>query len=210
MFRVKVPFFWFSIPENLHVEARPNCIQFYEEFSKELTQERYQRIFGTILLSGLAMFFFAEWQSGMANSTTSSIFGHLRLIPMGLFLGLAIMINLRRRVKHIVFDFNENKVKLKPVTLSFIGSKSAKMASPFKLKIKKKTREIKRSDDYGASWTKYHEGYEIMVRLEKRGYDSIMFLETDDIKRDYGELIGKLAAVAGIDDPLLEIEENES
>lgn len=129
---------------------------------------------------------------------------------MGLFLGLAIMINLGRRTKLVVFDFNENKVKLKPVTVSFIGSKSAKMASPFKLKIKKKTREIKRSDDYGAIQTNYHEGYEIMVRLHKRGYDSIMFLETDDIKEDYGELIGKLAAVAGIDDPLLEIEENES
>ena len=207
MFRVKVPFFWFSIPENLHVEARPNYIEFYEEFNKELTEDRYQRIFAKVLFSGLAIFFFAEWQHGMANYTTQPMFGGLGLIPVGLFLGLAILFNLRRRIKLIVFDFNENKVKLKPVTLSFIGSKSARMASPFKLKIKKKTREIQRSGEH-SSWTTYHEGYEIMVRLHKRGYDSIMFLETDDIKRDYGELIGKLAAVAGIDNPLLEIEEN--
>lgn len=208
MFRVKVPFFWFSIPENLHVEARPNYIEFYEKLNKEPTQDKFQRILGTVILSGLAMYFFAEWQHGMANSTTPPMFANLKLIPMGLFLGLAIMINLGRRTKLVVFDFNENKVKLKPVTVSFIGSKSAKMASPFKLKIKKKTREIKRSDDYGAIRTNYHEGYEIMVRLHKRGYDSIMFLETDDIKEDYGELIGKLAAVAGIDDPLPDIEEN--
>lgn len=208
MFRVKVPFFWFSIPENLHVEARPNYIEFYEEFNKETTEDKFLRIGGTIIFSVLAIYLFAEWQHGITNSTTPPMFGHLRLIPMGLFLGLAIMLNLRRRIKLIVFDFDENKVKLKPVTLSFIGSKSAKMASPFKLEIKKKTREIKRSDDYGASWTNYHEGYEIMVRLHKRGYDSIMFLETDDIKRDYGELIGKLAAVAGIENPLLEIDES--
>lgn len=70
MFRVKVPFFWFSIPENLHVEARPNYIEFYEKLNKEPTQDKFQRILGTVILSGLAMYFFAEWQHGMANSTT--------------------------------------------------------------------------------------------------------------------------------------------
>ena len=38
--------------------------------------------------------------------------------------------------------------------------------------------------------------------------DSDGVRETDDIKQDYGELIGKLAAVAGIDDPLLEMTES--
>ena len=47
-----------------------------------------------------------------------------------------------------------------------------------------------------------------MIKLEKRGHESIMFLETDDIKQDYGELIGKLATVAGINNPLFEMTES--
>lgn len=197
MFRVRVPFLWFSVPENLRVEARPNYIEFYEEFGEELAENKLARIGATMFFSVLIVIY--------SNDALSPV--DLGFIPVVIFLAIAILINLPRRIKLIVFDFSENKVKLKPVTFSFIGSKSAKMSSPFKCKIKKKTTERKHNGEH-SSWTTYHEGYEIMVRLEKRGYDSIMFLETDDIRRDYGELIGKLAAVAGIDDPLLEIEEN--
>ena len=205
MFGVKVPFYWFSVPENLRIEARPDYIEFYEKFSKETTENRIQRIGATIVFSLLAVYFFVEWQQRKANSVTPPMFGDLGFIPVGIFLSIAILLNLRRRIKLIVFDFSEYKVKLKPVRFSFIGSKSASMSCPFNLIIKKKTRVRHRSDENG-SWTTYYEGYEIMVKLEKRGHDSIMFLETDDIKQDYGELIGKLAAVAGIDDPLLEME----
>ena len=47
-----------------------------------------------------------------------------------------------------------------------------------------------------------------MVNLEKLGYQSVMFLETDNLKEDYGDLISRLVTFAGIDDPLLEIDEN--
>lgn len=197
MFRVRVPFFWFSVPENLRVEARPNYIEFYEELGEELIENKFARIVPTIFLSVLIVIYSSDAISPVG----------LSFVPVLTFLAIVILLNLPRRIKLIVFDFSENKVKLKPVTFSFIGSKSAKMSSPFKCMIKKKTIERKHNGEH-SSWTTYHEGYEILVRLEKRGYDSIMFLETDDIRRDYGELIGKLAAVAGIDDPLLEIAEN--
>jgi len=207
MFGVKVPFFWFSVPENLRIEARPNYISFYEEFGKETTENkvtRYVLTIGMVLLIGKLV------NDGLQYKNSDSvvpILGDMTFVPVLFILFILIGFNLRRRIKPIVFDFNENKVKLKPVTLSFIGSKSATMSSPFNLMIKRKTRERQHSGEDG-SWTTFHEGYEIMVKLEKRGHESIMFLETDDIKQDYGELIGKLAAVAGIDDPLLEMTES--
>jgi len=207
MFGVKVPFFWFSVPENLRIEARPNYISFYEEFGKETTENkvtRYLLTFGMVLLIGKLV------NDGLQYKNSDSVVlipGDMTFVPVLFILFILIGFNLRRRIKPIVFDFNENKVKHKPVTLSFIGSKSATMSSPFNLMIKRKTRERQHSGEDG-SWTTFHEGYEIMVKLEKRGHESIMFLETDDIKRDYGELIGKLAAVAGIDDPLLEMTES--
>ena len=207
MFGVKVPFFWFSVPENLRIEARPNYISFYEEFGKETTENkvtRYVLTIGMVLLIGKLV------NDGLQYKNSDSvvpILGDMTFVPVLFILFILIGFNLRRRIKPIVFDFNENKVKHKPVTLSFIGSKSATMSSPFNLMIKRKTRERQHSGEDG-SWTTFHEGYEIMVKLEKRGHESIMFLETDDIKQDYGELIGKLAAVAGIDDPLLEMTES--
>ena len=76
------------------------------------------------------------------------------------------------------------------------------------MKIRRNTREKQHTDNDGGRWTTYHEGYEVMVNLEKLGYQSVMFLETDNLKQDYGDLISRLVTFAGIDDPLLEIDEN--
>ena len=43
-----------------------------------------------------------------------------------------------------------------------------------------------------------------MLNLEKSGKQSVMFLETKNLNQDYGDLISKLASVAGIEDPLME------
>ena len=129
-----------------------------------------------------------------------------------ILLFLLIGTNLRRRIKLITFDFNKNKVKLEPIKFSFIGTKTATISPPFNVKIRRNTREKQHTssdgDGYAERWTTYHEGYEVMVNLEKLGYQSVMFLETDNLKQDYGDLISRLVTFAGIDDPLLEIDEN--
>ena len=207
MFGIKIPFSWFSVPENLRIEAKPNCISFYQEFDKETTENkiiRYVFTIGMVLLIGKLVNDGLQYKN---SDPVVPILGDINFIAAFFILFIVIGFNLRRRIKPIVFDFNENKVKHKPMIFSFVGAKSAAMSSPFNVIIKRNTRERQHRGEFG-SWTTIHEGYEIMVKLEKRGHESIMFLETDDIKEDYGELIGKLAAVAGIDNPLLELTES--
>ena len=207
MFGKKVPFFWFNVPENLRIEAKTNYISFYQEFEKETTGNKIIRY---VLTIGMVLFIGKLVNDGLQYKNSASalpIPGEITFIPAFILLFFVISLNIRRRIKLIVFDFNENNVKHKPMTLSFIGTRSAAISSPFNVIIKKNTRERQHSGEDG-SWTSFHEGYEIMIKLEKRGHESIMFLETDDIKQDYGELIGKLATVAGIDNPLFEMTES--
>ena len=110
-------------------------------------------------------------------------------------------------MKLLIFDFNNNQVKLQPKTFSFIGTKSAKFSLPFSITLEPNTREkqISYGDEHSRSVvTTYHKGYEIMLNLEKSGKQSVMFLETKNLNQDYGDLISKLASVAGIEDPLME------
>jgi len=133
----------------------------------------------------------------------------LPLMPASILLVILIMLNMKRRITQLIFDFNINQVKLQPKTFSFFGTKSAPLSSPFSMTLEPKTREITKTvggDEYSAPSvvTTYHKGYEMMVNLGKRYKQCIMFLETDNLKQDYGDLIRKLASVAGIEDPLLE------
>ena len=163
---------------------------------------------------GLIVLIIKFVNDGLQYNDSDSVYpfaGELMFLPALIFLFLLIGFNMRRRIKLITFDLNENVIKLEPIKFSFIGTKSVTISSPLNLMIKKNTREKLHSggDEFSSSsWTTYHEGYEIMVNLEKWGYQSVMFLETDDLEQDYGDLISRLVTFAGIDDPLLGIEEN--
>lgn len=210
MSRGKVPFQWLDLPENLRFETEPHLLAVHQEFIKPTTRENITRYGGTILFLAIAVKFVVEAVRYEASGLSALLPPAFLLLPMlsaSLFVWLAIMLNLRRRLKRLIFDFNSGTVKLQARTLSFVGSRSAAFSTPFSVMVKPNTREKKHTsgDEYSShSWTTSHEGYEVMVPLEKRGHQSILFLETDDLKRDYGEFFGALARVAGIDDPLLE------
>ena len=212
IFGKNIPFFWFSIPENLRIITEPGHLSFHEEFSKPSAKDKITRY---ALSIGLIVLIVKLVNDGLQYNDSDSLLpfvGQLPFIPASLLLFLLIGTNLRRRVKLITFDFNKNEVKLVPMKFSFLGTKSATISSPFNVKIQRKTREKQHTssdgDGYGDRWTTYHEGYEVMVNLEKLGYQSVMFLETDNLKQDYGDLINKFVTFAGIDDPLLGIDEN--
>lgn len=211
IFGKKAPFFWFSIPENLRIITEPGHLSFYEEFRKPSTKDK---LIGYAFSIGLIVLIVKLVSDGLQYNDSDSLLpfvGQLPFIPATVLLFVLIGINLRRRIKLITFDFNKNKVKLEPIKFSFIGTKTATISPPFNVKIQRNTREKQRTsgDEYSShSWTTYHEGYEVMVNLEKLGYQSVMFLETDNLKEDYGDLISRLVTFAGIDDPLLEIDEN--
>jgi len=212
IFGKKAPFFWFSIPENLRIIAEPGHLSFHEEFRKESTKDKIIRYAFSIGLIVLIVKFVSDGLQYNDSDSLLPFVGQLPFIPASLLLFLLIGTNLRRRVKRITFDFNKNEVKLEPMKFSFLGTKSATISSPFNVNIQRNTREKQHTssdgDGYGDRWTTYHEGYEVMVNLEKLGYQSVMFLETDNLKQDYGDLINKFVTFAGIDDPLLGIVEN--
>ena len=212
IFGKKAPFFWFSIPENLRIIAEPGHLSFHEEFRKESTKDKIIRYAFSIGLIVLIVKFVSDGLQYNDSDSLLPFVGQLPFIPASLLLFLLIGTNLRRRVKRITFDFNKNEVKLEPMKFSFLGTKSATISSPFNVNIQRNTREKQHTssdgDGYGDRWTTYHEGYEVMVNLEKLGYQSVMFLETDNLKQDYGDLINKFVTIAGIDDPLLGIDEN--
>ena len=207
----KAPFFWFSIPENFRIITEPSHVSFYEEFSKPSTKDKIIRSAFSI---GLIVLIVKLVSDGLQYNDSDSLLpfvGQLPFIQATVLLFFLIGTNLRKRVKLITFDFNKNEVKLEPMKFSFIGTKSATISSPFNVMIKRNTRDktIVHSDEYSATeHTTSHEGYEVMVNLEKLGYQSVMFLETDNLKQDYGDLINKFVTFAGIDDPLLGIDEN--
>lgn len=208
IFGKKAPFFWFSIPENLRIITEPGHLSFYEEFRKPSTQDKIIRYAGSIGLIVLIVKLVSDGLQYKDSDPLLPFVGQLPFIPATILLFLLIGTNLRRRIKLITFDFNKNKVKLEPIKFSFIGTKTATISPPFNVKIRRNTREKQHTDNDGGRWTTYHEGYEVMVNLEKLGYQSVMFLETDNLKQDYGDLISRLVTFAGIDDPLLEIDEN--
>jgi hypothetical protein len=211
IFGKKAPFFWFSIPENLRIIAEPGHLSFHEEFRKESTKDKIIRYAFSIGLIVLIVKFVSDGLQYNDSDSLLPFVGQLPFIPASLLLFLLIGTNLRRRVKRITFDFNKNEVKLEPMKFSFLGTKSATISSPFNVKIQRNTREKQHStgDEYSSSsWTTYHEGFEVMVNLEKLGYQSVMFLETDNLRQDYGDLISRLVTFTGIADPLLGIDEN--
>ena len=212
IFGKKAPFFWFSIPENLRIIAEPGHLSFHEEFRKESTKDKIIRYAFSIGLIVLIVKFVSDGLQYNDSDSLLPFVGQLPFIPASLLLFLLIGTNLRRRVKRITFDFNKNEVKLEPMKFSFLGTKSATISSPFNVNIQRNTREKQHTssdgDGYGDRWTTYHEGYEVMVNLEKLGYQSVMFLETDNLRQDYGDLISRLVTFTGIADPLLGIDEN--
>ena len=212
IFGKKAPFFWFSIPENLRIIAEPGHLSFHEEFRKESTKDKIIRYAFSIGLIVLIVKFVSDGLQYNDSDSLLPFVGQLPFIPASLLLFLLIGTNLRRRVKRITFDFNKNEVKLEPMKFSFLDTKSATISSPFNVNIQRNTREKQHTssdgDGYGDRWTTYHEGYEVMVNLEKLGYQSVMFLETDNLRQDYGDLISRLVTFTGIADPLLGIDEN--
>ena len=213
IFGKKAPFFWFSIPENLRIITEPGHLSFYEEFRKPSTQDKIIRYAGSIGLIVLIVKLVSDGlQYNDSDPLLPPLAGQLPFIPATILLFLLIGTNSRMRIKLITFDFNKNKVKLEPIKFSFIGTKTATISPPFNVKIRRNTREKQHAgsdgDGWESRWTTYHDGYEVMVNLEKLGYQSVMFLETDNLKQDYGDLISRLVTFAGIDDPLLEIDEN--
>ena len=196
----------------MRIITEPSHLSFYQEFIKPSTKDKIIRYAFAI---GLIVLIVKLVNDGLQYNDSDSLLpfvGQLPFIPATVLLFVLIWTNVRRRIKLITFDFNKNEVKLEPIKFSFIGTKTATISSPFSVKIQRNTREKQHSssdgDGYGESWTTYHEGYEIMINLEKLGYQSVMFLETDNLKEDYGDLISRLVTFAGIDDPLLEIDEN--
>lgn len=212
IFGKKAPFFWFSIPENLRIITDPGHLSFHEEFRKPSTKDKIIRYAFSIGLIVLIVKFVSDGLQYNDSDTFLPFVGQLSFLPASLLLFLLIGFNWRRRIKLITFDFNKNEVKLEPMKFSFLGTKSATISSPFNVKIQRNTREKQHTssdgEGYGDRWTTYHEGYEVMVNLEKLGYQSVMFLETDNLKQDYGGLINEFVTFAGIDDPLLGIDEN--
>ena len=211
IFGKKAPFFWFSIPENLRIITDPGHLSFHEEFRKPSTKDKIIRYAFSIGLIVLIVKFVSDGLQYNDSDTFLPFVGQLSFLPASLLLFLLIGFNWRRRIKLITFDFNKNEVKLEPMKFSFIGTKSATISSPFNVMIKRNKRDktIVHSDEYSATeHTTSHEGYEVMVNLEKLGYQSVMFLETDNLKQDYGGLINEFVTFAGIDDPLLGIDEN--
>ena len=210
MSRGKVPFQWLDLPENLRFETEPHLLAVHQEFIKPTTRENITRYGGTILLLAVAVklvFDVLRYETSELDALLPPAVHLLPLVPASVLVVLAVMLNLRRRVKRLIFDFNTGTVRLQARSFSYVGRKSATFSTPFSVMLKPNIREKKHtsSDEYSShSWTTSHEGYEVMVPLEKRGHQSILFLETDDLKRDYGEFFGALARVAGIDDPLLE------
>ena len=211
IFRGKVPFQWLDLPENLQIETGPRHLAVHQEFNKPTTRENITRNVATILFLAMAVKFVSDavrYEASELSALLPSGFHLLPLVAASVFVWLAIMLNVRRRLKRIIFDFNTGTVNLQARHLSFIGAISAEFSTPFSILVKPNTREKQHhsSDEYSShSWTTDHEGYEVMVHLKKRGHQPILFLETDDINEDYGELFGALARVAGIDDPLLEM-----
>ena len=206
----KVPFSWFNVPENLRIETQPNSISINQEFTEPTKSQKITKYVGNIVLIAIIVKLVNDVIQYEKSETANQLLPEaaiLQLLPATIFLVILIMLNIRRRMKLLIFDFNNNQVKLQPKTFSFIGTKSAKLTSPFSITLEPNTRETQKSygDEYSHSVvTTYHKGYEVMVNFEKSGKQSVMFLETENLKQDYGDLISKLTSVAGIEDPLME------
>lgn len=210
MTRGKVPFQWLDLPENLRLETEPHLLAVHQAFNPPTRGENITRYAGTILILGIAVklvFDVLRYEPSELDELLPPAVHLLPLVPASGLVVLAIMLNLRRRVKRLIFDFNTGTVRLQARTFSYVGRRSAAFSTPFSVMLKPNTREKEHhsSDEHSSrSWTTSHEGYEVLVPLEKKGPRSVLFLETDDLKRDYGEFFAALARVAGIDDPLME------
>ena len=198
----------------MRIETQPNSISISQEFTEPTKSQKITKYVGNIVLIAIIVKLVndvLQYEKSEAANQLLPEAAVLPLLPATILLVILIMLNIRRRMKLLIFDFNINQVKLQPKIFSFIGTKSAKLSSPFSIKLEPNTRETQKSygDEHSHSVvTTYHKGYEMMVNFEKSGKQSVMFLETENLKQDYGDLISKLASVAGIEDPLVETVED--
>ena len=198
----------------MRIETQPNFISISQEFTEPTKSQKITKYVGNIVLIAIIVKLVndvLQYEKSEAANQLLPEAAVLPLLPATILLVILIMLNIRRRMKLLIFDFNINQVKLQPKIFSFIGTKSAKLSSPFSITLEPNTRETQKSygDEYSHSVvTTYHKGYEMMVNFEKSGKQSVMFLETENLKQDYGDLISKLASVAGIGDPLVETVED--
>ena len=194
----------------MRIETQTNFISISQEFTELTKSQKITKYVGNIVLIAIIVKLVNDVIQYEKSESTNQLLPEVAIIPLlpaTIFLVILIMLNIRRRMKLLIFDFNNNMVKHEPRTFSFIGAKYAKFSSPFSMTLDSNTREMQRS--YGDEHsnpvvTTYHKGYEIMANFEGSGKQSVMFLETENLKQDYGDLISKLASVAGIEDPLME------
>ena len=210
--RQELPSWCFETHDNSEVEFTPsNSAPFDGEilYKKEFADDDYPYIWwiqytadGKYIIGEYGFEYEQDWLDIFCIAPFLLLF----LVP------IYLMVFARGRIQLLTLDFNTNLVKVEPMTWTIFGTKTATMSTPFNLIVNSTSREVHHSEagdehSSGRSWTTYHDGYDMLVALEGHGHQAIMFLETKNLKQDYGDLVGQLAFVAGIDDPLNELSE---